>query len=84
MKHRQYAIIHTIVLLFILAGGAFTFWYAAGNTKLQLATGIVTSIAYVAWGIIHHALEGDLHRKVVVEYILIGAIAIVLLLTLSI
>jgi hypothetical protein len=75
--------IHGLVLLLILSGGAFTFWYATGNTKLQLLAGIVTSAAYVAWGIIHHALEGDLHPKVVIEYVLIGLIAIVLLLTLA-
>ncbi len=81
MKYHQF--IHGFVLFCILAGGALTFWYAAGDTRLQLTAGVVTSIAYVAWGIIHHALQGDLHRNVVIEYILIGSIAIVLLLTLA-
>jgi len=81
MKHNRW--IHTAVLFFILFGGAITFWYTTGDIALQLITGIVTSIAYVAWGIIHHALEGDLHRNVVIEYMLVGAIAIVLLLTLA-
>lgn len=80
-KHHQ--ILHGFVLLCILSGGAFTFWYATGNTRLQLAAGIVTALAYVAWGIIHHAIQGDLHRNVVIEYILIGSIAVVLLLTLA-
>ncbi len=77
-------LIHGFVLLCILAGGALTFWYAKGNTQLQLVAGLVTTIAYVAWGIIHHALQGDLHRNVVIEYVLIGSIAIVLLLTLAV
>jgi len=80
-KHTQP--IHGAVLILILIGGAFTFWYASGNSSLQLAAGIVTCIAYVAWGIIHHALEGNLHRNVVIEYVLMGSIAIVLLLTLA-
>lgn len=83
MSKKYQQIIHGLVLLLILTGGALTFWYAAGNTKLQLVAGIVTSAAYVAWGIIHHMLRGDLHRNVVVEYVLIGLIAVVLLLTLA-
>lgn len=75
--------IHGFVLIIILAGGAATFWYAAGDTRLQLTAGFVTTVAYVAWGIIHHAMQGDLHRKIVLEYLLIGLIAIVLLLTLA-
>ncbi|MCL4200689.1 hypothetical protein KJZ67_05125 [Patescibacteria group bacterium] len=77
------AFLHTIVLFTILFGGTFTFWFARGNTALQLAIGVVTTIAYVAWGIIHHSLKGDLHRKVVIEYVLVGLIAIVLLTTLA-
>ncbi len=80
---KMHRILHGIVLLIILSGGALTFWYAKGNTSLQLAAGFATAVAYVAWGIIHHAMQGDLHRNVVVEYILIGLIAIVLLLTLA-
>lgn len=72
-------IVHFFILLLILAGGTAMFFIAQGNTGLQLAIGVVTSIAYVAWGIIHHAMQGDLHRKVVIEYVFIGSIAIVLL-----
>lgn len=80
---KHYPFLHSIVLICILAGGLFTFWFAQGNMKLQLVTGIVTTAAYVAWGIIHHVIKGDVHRKVVIEYVLIGLIAIVLLLTLA-
>lgn len=75
--------IHDIVLVSILLLGSFAFWNLQGNTNAQLTIGIVTSIAYVAWGIIHHMIQGDLHRNVVIEYVLIGLIAIVLLLTLA-
>jgi len=51
------------------------------NASYQLFTGIATAVAYVLWGIIHHALEKDLHHKIVIEYMLVGAIAIVLLVT---
>ncbi len=60
------------------------FWYGQGNVPLQLAAGSITAAAYVAWGIIHHAIAGDLCHKVVIEYVLVGLIAIVLLATLVI
>lgn len=71
--------LHFIVLLFILSAGVGMFFVARGNTALQLVIGVVTSIAYIAWGIIHHVMQGDLHRKVVIEYVFIGGIAITLL-----
>lgn len=72
-------ILHFIALLLIFAGGLAMFLAAQGHTVLQLMIGVVTSVAYVAWGIIHHVMQGDLHRKVVIEYVLIGGIAITLL-----
>jgi hypothetical protein len=36
-------------------------------------------IFYIGWGTIHHLLEKTLHLKVMIEYILIGAIALFLL-----
>ncbi len=79
MRHVHY--FHFLVLLAILAGGVLMFFYVQPNTALQLTVGVVTAAAYVCWGLIHHALQGDLHRKVVVEYMLVGAIAVVLLIT---
>ena len=71
------------ILLCILAGGAFTFWYARGNTPMQLAVGILTALAYVIWGMLHHSQKGDLHVRVVLEYVLVACIAVVLLVTLA-
>lgn len=73
--------VHLLVLLVILAAGVFTFIRVAPNTTVQLFVGIVTAVAYVLWGIVHHALKKDLHQKIMVEYLLIGVIAIVLLVT---
>ena len=72
---------HFFILILMLAAGLVLFWYVRPNTSLQLLVGVATSIAYIIWGIMHHAIRKDLHQKVVVEYVLIGAIAIVLLIT---
>ena len=75
------SVIHFLVLIAILAAGVFTFIYVRPNTTIQLLVGIITAVAYVLWGLIHHAVQKDLHQKIVVEYLLIGVIAIVLLVT---
>ena len=80
---KRYPWVHSIILLLILGGGIATFALATGDRTLQLMTGVITAAAYVLWGIVHHALVGDLHRKIVVEYLLIGYIAIILLMTLA-
>lgn len=67
---------HLVVLGLILLGGGVTFFFVGGNSSAQLSVGIVTSLAYVAWGILHHSVEKDLHPKVVIEYVLIGLLAI--------
>lgn len=74
-------IIQYSVLAFILIAGIASFQYVKPDSTAQLMIGIATSVAYVAWGIIHHFIRRDLHKRVVVEYILIGAIAITLLVT---
>lgn len=72
--------LHFLVLILILGGGLGMFYYARGDAPLQLAVGIVTAVSYVAWGLLHHAMQQDLHKKIVIEYILIGALAVMLLL----
>jgi len=74
-------VINFFVLIAILAAGVLTFLVVRPNATLQLLVGIITAVAYVLWGIIHHAIQKDLHQKIVIEYLLIGAIAIVLLVT---
>lgn len=70
-----------IVLVCILVGGGLAFYYVRASTSLQLMVGIIMSAAYVLWGIIHHTVKKELHMRVVIEYILMGTIAVVLLAT---
>lgn len=72
---------HLMVLFAILVLGIAAFLYVSPNVTSQLYVGIATAVTYVAWGLAHHSMRGDLHQKIVVEYLLIGAIAIVLLVT---
>lgn len=80
---KKESIIHGGILCVILSSGVYMFYLMRGNINAQLFVGFCTTVAYILWGIIHHMIIGNLHRKIVIEYILIGAIAVVLMLTLS-
>ena len=72
-------VVHFLILCAILGLGVVSFLPAKGNAGLQFFIGVVTAFAYVIWGLLHHAAIGDLHKKIVVEYVLIAAIAVLLL-----
>jgi uncharacterized membrane protein len=80
MKNFIYEIIDLSVLIIILGIGVYTFVMLRSNQAAQLVIGVVIAIAYAVWGIMHHRRLGNLHRKVMVEYVLISAIAVTMLL----
>jgi hypothetical protein len=71
--------LHYIALIVMLALSIWMFSLSQGNHGFQLAVGIITACLYSVWGIVHHGIIGDLHRKIVIEYVLIAAIAIALI-----
>jgi hypothetical protein len=80
MKNYIYEIIDLLVLTIILGIGIYTFITLRNNQAAQLTTGIVIALSYAVWGIMHHRRLGNLHRKVMVEYVLVSAIAVTILL----
>lgn len=48
------------------------------NRPLQMVIVVMTAFFYIALALIHHFIEHDLTAKIVVEYILIGALGIAL------
>lgn len=76
---RHFHIIHYLFLTVILSLAVVFFSISAGNPPSQFKVAIITSVLYFLWGIIHHKLEGDLHPKIMVEYLLIAVLAIILL-----
>lgn len=81
MTHRNFHfhLYHYLLLIFIIMLGTVLFSLNAGNPQLQYRIVIFTSGLYFLWGVVHHRLEGDLHPKIVVEYLLISVLAVVLL-----
>lgn len=66
---------HYLVLLVILDVGVGAFWMFRYNLLFQAIVIFVTSLSYVVWGAVHHWLEEDFHLRVILEYILIAALA---------
>lgn len=70
---------HYLILAVILLFGISTFFFFAGNKNTQFLIVLATSALYFLWGIFHHLIEGDLHPKIMVEYLLIALLSIFLM-----
>ena len=68
---------YAVLVLIIFVGGVIFFFNQDKIVKFKVGT--LAALAYIFWGVFHHFLEKNLNLKIVVEYTLIGAIAIVLL-----
>lgn len=69
----------------ILFGGvliaAFFFHYFKFNSNAQIIVAAAGCVYYVGWGIIHHGVRNRLTRLITLEYVLVGSIIFLLLLT---
>jgi hypothetical protein len=79
MKDKQPYYLHYSSLFLILGLGVLIFMLFAGYPDRQFLVVITVSCLYFLWGIIYHLLEGDLHPKIVLEYLSIAVIAVLLL-----
>jgi len=72
-------LIHYIFLISILVSGLAIFVYLAPNPDKQFISVVITASLYFIWGLAHHHIEGDLHVKIMLEYLLISVLSIVVL-----
>lgn len=79
LKDIKENLVQYLVLLFILVFGAAAFVYLRNNPQGQLISVFLTALFYVLWGIIHHYQEGDLHIRVVMEYLAMAILGFVIL-----
>lgn len=70
---------HYLILFTIIFAGLAAFFSFRNYPMIQLLIGIVTSLSYVLWGIVHHIVDHDLSIKIIVEYLAVGIFAIILL-----
>lgn len=67
----------TILFAMLLLCGLTLFFAFAHDTRLRLVILGVVTLAYIAWGILHHYVQKDLTVFKVIEYITIAIFAAV-------
>lgn len=78
MKH----IPHYISLIAIFAVGIIGFYFFSYDKLFQIGISLAVSIAYVTWGIMHHMIHKDISLAVVLEYVAVGVLGLVIVLSL--
>lgn len=67
------------MLIIILSLGFGSFLYYSFERQTQFTIAILTCLSYTVWGIVHHYAENNLNWKIVVEYSMFSALAIVII-----
>lgn len=75
---------HYLALFGILIAGFAGLVLFSYDRDFQIGIAVATTLAYIAWGIIHHMLHKDLHIETVIEYIAVALLGFVILYTLVI
>ena len=67
-----------LVLLLIFTLAAFAFYFFSYDPHLQRRLVYAVAVIYFAWSLYHHYQRGDLDVSIVIEYLLFGLFAIVI------
>lgn len=70
---------HYLSLIFILFCGGLAFVFFQRVPQIQIISLFFTASFYVLWGIIHHYLEGDLHIRIILEYLSVALLGFLIL-----
>ncbi|MEK7559381.1 MAG: hypothetical protein AAB521_03675 [Patescibacteria group bacterium] len=68
-----------ISLIVILALGLLFVLLASPNKVLQFILIILTTSFYIVFGVVHHVMNHDISRGIMLEYLIIGALGISIL-----
>jgi len=72
---------HTIyyLILAVILSLSFLLAYNSTDRSFQIGVVVAATFFYVLWGIMHHLINHDLHMKIVIEYILVGAFGLAII-----
>lgn len=71
---------HYAVLLILMVTGLVIASLTGRDTIFHTLILISIAAAYFIWGLIHSALEGELHSEIILEYLLFGLLGLALVL----
>jgi hypothetical protein len=83
-KPLRYHLFHFALLLAVLLVGAISVLSLRHDPRLQQYAVAAMGASYVLWGAVHHYSEGDLHPRVLLEYILMAMLCVSILLSIMI
>ena len=73
---------HYLTLFGILLAGFAGFLLFSFDRGFQAIVAVSLAVAYVAWGIVHHAIHKDLYLSVVLEYVAVASLGLVIIFSL--
>ena len=73
---------HYFPLIGIFLAGIAAFVFFSYDRAFQLMVGIAMAVAYVVWGVVHHAIHKDLYLAVVIEYLAVAILGLVIIFSL--
>ena len=68
-----------ISLILILSFGLIAILLANPDIKMQSVIIFMTVFFYILWGMVHHLINHELTLRIVIEYVLIGALGMSIL-----
>lgn len=68
-----------MVLILIALTGLFLILRTGPDPQLKMLLIVLITFFYVVWGVLHHFIHHDLTVKIMLEYVLIGALGITLI-----
>lgn len=80
MKDIRKHIVYYTSLVLILSLGTLFFFQTYYDKQMQLNILLLMACFYFVYGLVHHYANHDLSIKIVVEYLLIGAIGVSIIL----
>lgn len=72
MRKKESYFGHFVILLLMLFVGAGLIMWFKSDKATQMMLVWAMPVIYVLWGVVHHFKVGDLHPKIVAEYLLIA------------
>lgn len=79
-SHLKEHVIYYASLIAIQLVGVTLFFVVAPHRSLQMGVAVFTAFSYTALALIHHKVSHTLTSKIVIEYVLIAALGITLML----
>lgn len=70
---------HYLILALIFSLALIAFGYFRYVSSIQILIVLLTAASYVSWGVIHHYAKGDLHPRVVFEYLSLAVFGVLIL-----